>query len=396
MYYKGETKSCAIYYNYPFQFLQSKLFGSKSSDFENEALEVHNEYRREHGVPPLVINKDINKVCQKWADELAKKDALAYSLNQNYGENVYCGWSADPNIKIKARDCVEKWYSEINEFSFGKEPEVLNCGHFTQIVWKNTKELGIGSSKSKSGKLYVVANYYPPGNYTGQFIKNVLPPGAMQFRTSYTNSSRNSNSNSNYSLALTSPSKISPRGSYNSSGPPSPNPRSSKNLGEIASGLVSKFKSTLISTEKFEEDFLAAHNEYRRNHGVPLLELNKKICKYAEEWAKVLAKKGDTEHRDQNDYGENILYAWSSDPTFTVSGRDPVDKWYSEINNHRFGSEPTNLDSGHFSQVVWEDTREIGVGVARSKEGQIFVVAYYSPPGNVMGSFSKKVKPPIN
>lgn len=302
---------------------------------------------------------------------------MAYSLNDKYGESVYCGWSADQNTKVTARDCIDKWYSEINEFSFGREPEVLTCGHFTQIVWKDTKELGVGSAKSKTGKLYVVANYFPPGNYNGQFSKNVLPPGANQFKSSY---------------ARNAP----PREPNNNLAPPSPNQRNSKNLGEFASDLVSKFKSASISGDKFEDEFLKAHNDYRRKHGVPPLELSKKLNKYAEEWAKILAKKGNMEHRDQNDYGENIFYAWSSDPNFAVSGKDPVDKWYSEIKDHKFGREPTSLGSGHFTQVVWVDTKEVGVGMAKSKEGQIYVVANYYPPGNVMGNFATKVRPPIN
>lgn len=352
---------------------QSKLFGSKTSDFENEALEIHNEYRREHGAPPLVLNKNISKVAQKWAEELAKKDSMAYSLNKMYGESVYSGWTADAKTTITAKDCVDKWYSEINEFNFGKEPEVLTCGHFTQIVWKDTKELGVGSAKSASGKLYVVANYSPPGNYSGQFTKNVLPPGANQFKPNQTfrPSTRNNNE-------------------------PSTPPANSKNFGEIATDLVNKFKSTNISGDKFEEEFLQAHNDYRRKHGVPLLELNKKLCKYAEEWAKVLVKKGKMEHRDQNDYGENIFSAWSSDPNFVVSGKDAVDKWYNEIKDHKFGKEPTNLGTGHFTQVVWEDTKEVGVGVAKSKDGHVYVVANYFPPGNMIGSFAKKVPPPIS
>lgn len=310
---------------------------------------------------------------------------MSYSLNQTYGESVYSGWTADPNTKIKARDCVDKWYSEINDYSFGREPEQLNCGHFTQLVWKTTKEIGVGSAKSKSGKLYVVANYYPPGNYSGHFSKNVTPPGAMQFATGSYSSSRNSNNNL---PPPKSPSQRQP--------PRSPNQRNSKNLGDITSDLVSKLRSTSVTGEKFEDECLRAHNEYRRKHGVPPLELNKKLCKYAEEWAQTLAKRGKTEHRDQNDYGENIFYAWSSDLNFTVSGREPVDKWYSEIKSHKFGKEPSNLDSGHFTQVVWQDSKEVGIGVSRTKEGQVYVVANYSPPGNVMGSFSSKVLPPLH
>lgn len=353
--------------------LQSKLFGSKTSDFENEALEIHNEYRREHGAPPLVINKNLSKIAQKWAEELAKKDSMAYSLNKNYGESVYSGWSADPKTTIRAKDCVDKWYSEINDFSFGKELEVLTCGHFTQIVWKDTKELGVGSAKSASGKLYVVANYSPPGNYSGQFAKNVSPPGANQFKPNQTFKQTPRNNNQ-----------------------PSTSPRNSKNISEIATDFVNKFKSTNISGDAFEDEFLKAHNDYRRKHAVPPLQLNKKLCKYSEEWAKELVKKGRMEHRDQNDYGENIFSAWSSDPNYVVNGRDAVDKWYNEIKDHKFGKEPTDLGTGHFTQVVWEDTKEVSVGVAKSKEGHVYVVANYFPPGNMIGSFAKKVPPPIS
>ncbi|XP_052737388.1 uncharacterized protein LOC112043280 isoform X1 [Bicyclus anynana] len=356
----------------------SKLFRSKSSDFENEALEAHNEYRREHGTPPLVLNKEISKISQKWAEELARNDNMSYSVNQTYGESVYCGWSPDPNVKIRAKDCVDRWYSEINDYSFGKEPDVLNCGHFTQIIWRDTRELGVGNAKSKSGKLYVVANYYPPGNFSGQFVKNVPPAGFMQFRSTSTYSSTTS------------------RESNNNLSPPSPNHRNSKNLSDYASDLVTIFRSTSISDSKFEDEFLQAHNEYRAKHKVPPLELNKKLCKYAEEWAKAIAKKAKVEHRDQNEYGENIFYAWSSDPNFTLTGRAPVDKWYSEIKCHAFGKEPNNLGSGHFTQVVWEDSKEVGVGVARTKEGQVYVVANYYPPGNIIGSFASKVHPPVN
>lgn len=38
---------------------------------------------------------------------------------------------------------------------------------------------------------------------------------------------------------------------------------------------------------QFETDCLIAHNNYRSLHNVPHLKLNKKLCRYAEEWAKV-------------------------------------------------------------------------------------------------------------
>jgi hypothetical protein len=51
-------------------------------------------------------------------------------------------------------------------------------GHFTQIVWKGTSEVGFGISLAKSNrwfKMYCVANYYLPGNIRGQYTSNVFP-----------------------------------------------------------------------------------------------------------------------------------------------------------------------------------------------------------------------------
>lgn len=47
--------------------------------------------------------------------------------------------------------------------------------------------------------------------------------------------------------------------------------------------------------------------------------------------------------------------------------------------------------AGHFTQVVWKDTREMGVGMARSNTGKLYIVANYDPAGNMVGSFSTKV-----
>ena len=48
-------------------------------------------------------------------------------------------------------------------------------GHFTQVVWAGSRKLGVGVS-CRDGKVLVVANYDPPGNFGGQFLKNVFKP----------------------------------------------------------------------------------------------------------------------------------------------------------------------------------------------------------------------------
>lgn len=49
-------------------------------------------------------------------------------------------------------------------------------GHFTQLIWASSCDIGIGIARSRTGKVMVVANYRPPGNISGQFQENVLPP----------------------------------------------------------------------------------------------------------------------------------------------------------------------------------------------------------------------------
>ena len=57
-----------------------------------------------------------------------------------------------------------------------------------------------------------------------------------------------------------------------------------------------------------------------------------------------------------------------------------------------------NYDTGHFTQLLWNGSKRIGVGLAVKKEGDIYkyyCVAHYQPAGNVIGNFAENVKKPI-
>ncbi|XP_054156857.1 uncharacterized protein LOC128955233 [Oppia nitens] len=147
--------------------------------------------------------------------------------------------------------------------------------------------------------------------------------------------------------------------------------------------------------KEFAEDCLKWHNHYREKHGVKPLKLSKKLMDYAQEWANHIAANDTMEHRPHNTYGENIFMKWSSNPNFKIAGRDPVDNWYAEIKDHTFGKEPSSLKSGHFTQVVWKESEELGVAKARTRTGKIFVVANYNPAGNMLGEFAANVPAPV-
>ncbi|TRY72370.1 hypothetical protein TCAL_09712 [Tigriopus californicus] len=150
--------------------------GESNDDFANQALKAHNSYRRKHGVNPLKLSPNLCNFAMQWAQKLANEDQFYHRPSNNYGENIYMSFDSNPNVTVSGSDPVQSWYSEIKDHTFGVEPRSMNTGHFTQVVWKTTKNLGIAMAKSRSGKTIVVANYEPAGNFIGSYANNVPPP----------------------------------------------------------------------------------------------------------------------------------------------------------------------------------------------------------------------------
>lgn len=51
------------------------------------------------------------------------------------------------------------WYDEVKQYTWNVEPKgSFKAGQFSQMVWKNSKELGIGLGRTKTGKVVVVAS----------------------------------------------------------------------------------------------------------------------------------------------------------------------------------------------------------------------------------------------
>lgn len=141
-----------------------------SNDFIEKCLQEHNRFRAKHHSPALVIDRELCKIAQAWANTIAQKDRM-YHSTYGYGENIY--WCSHAN---KSGDVpVKLWYSEIKDYNWKKNESQKGTGHFTQVIWKRTKEMGVALAIAKSGNLYVVAEYNPPGNFVGKYTDNVLP-----------------------------------------------------------------------------------------------------------------------------------------------------------------------------------------------------------------------------
>ncbi|KAM7296411.1 Golgi-associated plant pathogenesis-related protein 1-like [Ixodes scapularis] len=149
------------------------------SVYSDECRQRHDYYRKKHGVPGLKNNETLRLLAQDWADHLAaqpKGSPLEHRPDNKYGENIYTASSSSPSFMVNAQTPVDFWYNEIKDYDYANPGFSYKTGHFTQVVWKSTTNVGCAISKAASRSAYfVVCNYNPPGNYLGQFKQNVLP-----------------------------------------------------------------------------------------------------------------------------------------------------------------------------------------------------------------------------
>lgn len=130
------------------------------------------------------------------------------------------------------------------------------------------------------------------------------------------------------------------------------------------------------------QEMLRAHNQVRSQRELPPLRWSLRLEALAHEWAVHLSELGALEHDHTRRVGQNLFASWGSTsrPAFVVS------KWADESKDYderRFRCASGHA-CGHFTQLIWRDTREVGCGVARRGDGEYWV-CYYSPPGNFIG-----------
>src|SRR6476619_3713778 len=142
--------------------------------------------------------------------------------------------------------------------------------------------------------------------------------------------------------------------------------------------------------QNFEERLLAAHNRERNAIGAPPLQWDPALARSARDWAAYLARTGKFEHSPDSPWwdpeGENL---WAG----TVNYYQPesmVGLWTAEKRDYKAGVFPNNSRSGdvenvgHYTQMIWRSTRQVGCATAVGRQGG-FLVCRYSDAGNVYG-----------
>lgn len=142
-------------------------------------LDAHNYYRSLHDAQPLKHNATVEQSAQKWADKLLATKKLEKDGNSAYGQNVghECRDKHGEMPIIDGLVGTSLWYDEIQKYSFPNPGPQKGTDHFEQVVWADTKQLGVGVA-SDGINTYWVAHYEPPGR-KGDYAKNVQKPNSL-------------------------------------------------------------------------------------------------------------------------------------------------------------------------------------------------------------------------
>lgn len=139
----------------------------------------------------------------------------------------------------------------------------------------------------------------------------------------------------------------------------------------------------------FDERVLVAQNRERLELGLHALRWNDSLAQSAQRWADYLASSGRFEHSPEDEKhpeGENL---WAGTKGY-YSPEAMVDAWVREKRYFHAGVFPNNSstgrveDVGHYTQLVWRATSDVGCAKASDAQEDI-LVCRYSEAGNYIG-----------
>ena len=148
------------------------LFGWTGLMAENAVkqvmLEQHNTEREALELTPLEWSDELAASAQLWANTLAVLDKASHS-DSGFGENIWFG--AYQSISLDEMAGI--WLAE-KQYFLADKPVPQNCsqpweqcGHYSQMVWADTTDLGCAMASSEKNS-YLVCHYSPAGNVQDQ------------------------------------------------------------------------------------------------------------------------------------------------------------------------------------------------------------------------------------
>jgi len=141
---------------------------------ERAWLSEHNTARAQFGSAPVRWNSALEQEARQWANRLARSNQFQHSdyrSRNGTGENLWMGTRG----YYKPSQMIASFVDERRDFVPGRFPQVSrtgnwgDVGHYTQIVWPETREVGCATASNQSNEV-LVCRYWPSGNVMGQVV----------------------------------------------------------------------------------------------------------------------------------------------------------------------------------------------------------------------------------
>ncbi|XP_046998606.1 venom allergen 5-like [Schistocerca americana] len=129
----------------------------------------------------LVWDDELARIAQRWADQCTfGHDSCRDVERFTVGQNVYLSSTTGPIRGAEWSTAVQAWYDEVRAFSknnINKYQFSAATGHYSQVVWGNTKYIGCGytvyNETSRWTTQLYVCNYGPSGNFIGRRVYTI-------------------------------------------------------------------------------------------------------------------------------------------------------------------------------------------------------------------------------
>jgi pathogenesis-related protein 1 len=142
-----------------------------------EMVKTHNRWRQQVGVLPIRWANNLANSAQRWAEHLRRTNGCQMVHSHgSVGENLYWAsavqWTDGRRDlqKVSAKQVANSWGNEKKYYNYARNSCVHGqmCGHYTQMVWKNSTQLGCGMAVCTDKSQVWVCHYSPAGNYVGR------------------------------------------------------------------------------------------------------------------------------------------------------------------------------------------------------------------------------------
>lgn len=148
---------------------------SCSAGFNSGFLRGINEGRSYRGAKPLMFGLGLNSYAQTKAEQIAAIGSYDYRYEDPmYGQNYFY---KNPGSSVDGYEVPVYWALQSSWYTFqGREPDMTHYTwwrHYTQMMWKGSRLVGVGCARTTNGTNIVVANFYPKGNIPGLYAINV-------------------------------------------------------------------------------------------------------------------------------------------------------------------------------------------------------------------------------